>query len=92
MRFPSPRRIASLVAMTLLSLGLLAIQASAQSCTDEVGAEEAQIYADQCIEVSPATRPPCNVQNSCNLIVDEIIRGCDMLGEDAPSFCADYSD
>lgn len=66
--------------------------AAAQTCTTEVGAEEAQTYVDQCLEVSPATRPPCNAENACQLIWDEIARGCAMLGDDAPDFCSDYGE
>lgn len=64
--------------------------ASAQSCNEEVGTDDAQTYVDQCLEVSPATRPPCNGENPCQLIWDEIARGCAMLGPDAPDYCSDY--
>jgi hypothetical protein len=71
---------------------LLSAQASAQaqSCNDEEGADAAQTYVDQCLEVSPATRPPCNADNPCQLIWDETTRGCQMLGNDAPGFCGEY--
>lgn len=65
--------------------------AQADSCWNEAGNEDAQAYVDQCLEVSPATRPPCNADNSCDLIIQEIVRGCEMLGNDAPEFCGDYS-
>jgi hypothetical protein len=67
-----------------------ALPAHAQSCSQEVGADQAQTFVNHCLEVSPATRPPCNAENACQLIVGEIWRGCDMLGEDRPAFCADY--
>ena len=67
-----------------------ASNALAQTCTDHAGAEDAQIYVQQCLEVSPATRPPCNADNPCELIWDEIARGCAMLGNDAPDFCSEY--
>jgi hypothetical protein len=67
-----------------------AMPAFAQSCSGEVGSDVAQTYVQHCLEVSPATRPPCNEENACQLIVSEIWRGCDMLGEDRPAFCADY--
>jgi len=74
-----------------IAVGLFAVSdALAQSCREEVGADDAQIYVDQCLEVSPATRPPCNAENPCQLIWDEISRGCAMLGNDAPAYCADY--
>jgi hypothetical protein len=75
-----------------LATALGAQQALAQSCREEAGKEEAQTYVDQCIEVSPATHPPCNADNDCQMIIDEIVRGCDMLKSDAPGFCADYAD
>ncbi|HHZ10897.1 MAG TPA: hypothetical protein GX405_19195 [Rhizobiales bacterium] len=66
--------------------------AAAQTCRAEVGGEEARTYVEQCLEVSPATRPPCNAENACQLIWDEIARGCALLGEDAPDFCSDYGE
>lgn len=80
-----------LVAASLATV-LCTGDAMAQSCRDEAGAEDAQTMVDQCLEVSPATHPPCNADNSCEMIADEIARGCGMLGEDAPDFCADYSE
>ena len=53
-----------------------------------MGAARAKQLVAQCLRVSPATRPPCNAANACSLITDEIRRGCDMLGKDAPKFCA----
>lgn len=68
-----------------------ASSALAQTCEEEVGISDAQTYVEQCIEVSPATRPPCNVENPCQLIRDEITRGCAMLETDAPEFCGEYA-
>jgi len=82
-------RSARFVAVLFASL-LATGSAFAQSCTAEVGAVEAQDYVDICIAVSPATRPPCNADNPCQLIWDEISRGCAMLGSDAPRECDDY--
>jgi hypothetical protein len=79
-------KFATFAAVALFAAG----DALAQSCREEVGADEAQMYVDQCLEVSPATRPPCNAENPCQLIWDEISRGCAMLGNDAPGFCSDY--
>ena len=58
-----------------------------EGCAGEIGVAEAQELANQCREVSPATRPPCNPSNSCEMIEAEINRGCEMLGEDMPDFC-----
>ncbi|UFN51034.1 hypothetical protein LPC08_10695 [Roseomonas sp. OT10] len=41
----------------------------------------------QCIQVSPATRPPCNDANPCALILDEIARGCGMYPAPVPAYC-----
>lgn len=84
-----PHRLTRFAA-TLVVVLFAAGDALAQSCRQEVGAEEAQTYVDQCLEVSPATRPPCNADNPCQLIWDEIARGCSMLGNDAPEYCEDY--
>jgi hypothetical protein len=48
------------------------------------------VLVDQCQQVSTGTHPPCNAENSCSLINDEIRRGCSLLGRDAPSFCDRY--
>ncbi|MBI1406084.1 MAG: hypothetical protein GC145_08160 [Caulobacter sp.] len=53
------------------------------SCETQLGVGPARTLADQCRNVSPATRPPCNIANSCALIRDEIARGCGLLGDDA---------
>jgi len=60
------------------------------SCLNDIGAEAAQRLVDRCIAVSPATHPPCNVANACEMIQGEIDRSCDMYrpGEDKPSQCA----
>lgn len=60
------------------------------SCLVSVGAKRSATLVNECIQVSPATHPPCNAQNVCSLIVEEIRRGCGMLGPDAPGFCAEY--
>jgi hypothetical protein len=60
------------------------------SCREELGQEAAAVYVSQCIEISPATHPPCNDQNACSLIKDEIKRGCEFAktdGVDVPKFC-----
>jgi hypothetical protein len=60
------------------------------SCAYTAGAQKANRMVEQCLEVSPATHPPCNAANACSLIQGEIRRGCNFLGKDAPSFCAQY--
>jgi len=60
-------------------------------CSKSAGAKKAEEYVQQCLAVSPATHPPCNASNSCELIIDEIKRGCAMLDTNVPAFCADYT-
>jgi hypothetical protein len=60
------------------------------SCLQSAGPVKANRLVNECLQVSPATHPPCNAQNSCALIISEIRRSCSMLGQGAPGFCADY--
>jgi hypothetical protein len=60
-------------------------------CLSERGSAAAKLLVDRCLEVSPATHPPCNAANDCSLIESEIRRGCGFLsGADAPAYCKDY--
>jgi len=59
-------------------------------CIQAVGAERAKKLVDECLQVSPATHPPCNSENSCDLIIDEIKRSCALLQQNQPSFCGEY--
>ncbi|MBB3035508.1 hypothetical protein [Alteriqipengyuania lutimaris] len=52
-------------------------QATEGSCLAELGREEAEALSEQCYTMSPATRPPCNIQNSCERIREELKRGCE---------------
>ncbi|MES1202487.1 MAG: hypothetical protein ABUS57_13675 [Pseudomonadota bacterium] len=59
------------------------------ACSDERGAQAAAALVAQCVEVSPATHPPCNAANSCAMIEDEIKRGCGLLADGSkPAYCA----
>jgi hypothetical protein len=60
------------------------------TCLNAVGIERSRQLVNECLQVSPATHPPCNAQNACSLIVDEIKRGCALIGKGAPGFCAEY--
>ena len=62
---------------------------SGKSCEKTVGKQVANELVRQCLQVSPATHPRCNAQNSCKLIEDEIRRGCGLLGANAPAFCGE---
>lgn len=64
--------------------------ANAQACTQAVGAQRANELVTQCQQVSTATNSPCNTQNACKTITDEIRRGCKAITSNAPSFCAEY--
>ena len=60
-------------------------------CIQGVGAERSRKLVEECLAVSPGTHPPCNAQNSCQLIIDEIKRGCTLIGPGAPGFCSEYT-
>ncbi|WP_315761307.1 hypothetical protein [Sphingomonas sp. Y38-1Y] len=63
----------------------------ARSCTAEIGEARAKALADQCRMVSPATRPPCNVANSCAMMRDEVARSCALFADDPPAECGNPS-
>lgn len=73
--------------MKMLLLCLLAAltcsssSAAEPSCAQQMGLQRATLLAQQCRQVSPATRPPCNAANSCAMIIDEVTRSCELLGE-----------
>ena len=77
--------------LLVLSALLLTGAGAQASCLDEVGATKARIYVQHCRDVSPATRPPCNADNACALILAEIRRGCAFLKNEAPAYCRDYT-
>nr|WP_315380569.1 hypothetical protein [uncultured Sphingomonas sp.] len=53
-----------------------------RSCADEIGKAAAAQRVKLCINVSPATHPPCNAANSCAMTEDEIARSCALLDGD----------
>lgn len=61
-----------------------------RSCWRAVGEERANELVNQCLKVAPGDRQPCESHNSCKVITDEIRRGCELLGADAPGFCDEY--
>ena len=81
---------------TAFGITRLPVQAAAAdpgegpTCTVAVGAERAKRLVEQCLQVFPATHPPCNAQNSCQLVISEIKRSCALLGQTAPTFCSEY--
>jgi hypothetical protein len=65
--------------------------ADTAACSKSAGQKKAELLVQQCQQVSPATHPPCNVANACELMIDEIKRGCAMIDKNAPAFCAGYA-
>lgn len=63
---------------------------AARDCLTAIGKAAADRLVERCIAVSPATRPPCNVANPCDLIQGEIDRACGQYGpgEDKPAECS----
>ncbi|WP_254634166.1 lysozyme inhibitor LprI family protein [Mesorhizobium sp. GbtcB19] len=62
-------------------------------CVQSAGKAKSDQYVSQCVQVSPATNPPCNGQNACSMMIEEIKRGCAMIGNDnPPAFCSAYKD
>ena len=61
-----------------------------RTCRDTIGEAASARLVARCIAVSPATRPPCNADNVCALIQDEIDRACGQYGpgEARPAECA----
>lgn len=70
--------------------GMAPMRSEEKSCLETAGAEKSKRLVNECLQVSPATHPPCNAQNSCDLIVGEIERSCALMGANAPSFCNQY--
>lgn len=60
---------------------------SGKSCVKTVGKPVADELVRRCLQVSTAKPTPCNAQNSCKVMEDEIQRECDKLGANAPPFC-----
>ena len=62
----------------------------AASCQSEIGSARAVRLAERCTMVSPASHPPCNPANPCELVQGEIDRSCAMYGagETKPAECA----
>jgi Protein of unknown function (DUF3011) len=61
-----------------------------KSCSASAGKKRAKELVEQCKQVSPGTHAGCNAKSMCEVIEDEIRRGCNRLGVGAPAFCADY--
>ncbi|GAA0613332.1 hypothetical protein GCM10009422_05350 [Brevundimonas kwangchunensis] len=64
-------------------------EGAAVACETERGSAAAVALASRCTRVSPASHPPCNPANPCQMIQDEIDRSCAMYGpgETKPAEC-----
>jgi hypothetical protein len=56
-------------------------------CDQQIGKAAAKRLVNRCLMVSPASHPPCNAANACEMIRDEIKRSCDLFGADKPKEC-----
>ena len=61
--------------------------AADRTCRDTIGEAASARLVQRCIAVSPATHPPCNADNACALIQDEIDRACTLFADDPPAEC-----
>ncbi|MGN6423132.1 MAG: hypothetical protein ACTHLA_07485 [Asticcacaulis sp.] len=81
-------------AATMDEAAPLAVSTSSASmagtCQAQIGDAAAQRLVERCLAVSPATHPPCNAQNTCEIIQGEIDRACALYGPDEtkPKECA----
>ena len=78
-----------------LVLATAASTAAAQSCRQAAGLQRSQVMVRQCVRVSQATHPPCNAENPCDMIADEIKHSCaELAGAGGsirpPPFCGQY--
>ena len=62
---------------------------SGKRCAKTVGKQVADELVRRCLQVSPGTHAPCNQKNSCKAMEEEIQRGCELLGANAPAFCGE---
>lgn len=60
------------------------------ACVRTAGPARAQELVDRCMEVSSSSHPPCNAQNPCAMMIEEIRSGCAQSGADAPAYCSSY--
>ena len=68
----------------------LSVGGGGGSCLKTAGAVRANELVRRCLKLTTATHPPCNAQNSCAMIRDEIKRGCAVIEAAAPQFCSQY--
>jgi hypothetical protein len=76
-----------LAAAAILALG--PIVAKAASCQAQVGVDRAALYVKECLAITSATHPPCNADNSCEVIGQHIQYMC-AQDPHAPAWCQAY--
>ena len=78
------------MAMGRHPFGALLLAPDGETVLAEIGEARSKRLVERCIQVSPATRPPCNSANPCAMIQGEIDRSCAMYGPDEvkPKECA----
>ena len=69
------------IALTLTASSAVFAETSehSKSCLKSIGQKNSSILVNWCNETSPSTHPPCNAQNSCEVISSEIRRGCSFI-------------
>lgn len=60
------------------------------ACSQAIGPQKAKEIVDRCLDMSGSSHPPCNVENSCNMMIEEIRQGCAASGAEAPKYCTNY--
>lgn len=76
-----------LAVAALFALGPIA--AHAASCQAQAGAARADLYVKECLAITTATHPPCNAENSCEVIGQHIQTMC-AQDPHAPVWCQAY--
>jgi hypothetical protein len=63
-----------------------------ENCISTAGMEQADELSNRCLNVAPGKwdREYCDPQNTCKMIIDEIRKGCRLLGSRGPGFCDEY--
>ena len=61
-----------------------------RECFRAVGTTQASIWEFQCGQVATGKFAPCGVENMCQMITEQIRRGCARSKAGAPKFCKEY--
>lgn len=77
--------------MIAAALLLMMSDPTIAACRLFAGEAGARRIVKACIQVSPATHPPCHPDNSCDIMLREIRRSCALFDAGGkPQQCADY--